>query len=739
MRLLRRTTFWLGIILISLSWRMAFRLVTPPAIGPAVLIVLTGFVCVLIGSRGALQDCGSVTGCGGTASLRCLVTAGAVLLVTGISTWALLRVAPSLHDIDIPGWLSPAVECLSTRLGVSDGMLVFWDGAGLHRVRLTYEGLGLYEMWYVVIGLVAANAGMAARLTWAGAARSAAIGVAVFTGFVLVRFAALVAIAVEFGKPRMLWHPAAAISACLPVALLMARVPIPRVGGVRTSLRRMGVFTLALAILAGFALRPASSYDGSMVGVAARVVIDESHSDWEWATIPFDTTSFGIRAEYNYYCFSDYIGQFHEVEVNAAPLTPRIIHDCDILIVKTPTEPYVPSEIDAIVEFVRRGGGLLLIGDHTNLFGMTTHLNRIAERFGMRFRGDDTFDLATGGFSSHVSLGLWTPPLMRGIERFGFLTSCTIEGGPGLEPIMLGCGLGSEDGDYGHPNFFGDISYDLADRFGVFLQAAARRFGRGRVLLFTDSTCFSNFCMFSPGTPEVALRFLAYLKGERDGQVSGRAWAGQRTVLVDTTHSRASFYTYIGPSGRPPCERYEEFYLSLARVGMSPVGGDIGDVARVCQSGPETAPGMQALVVVNPTGAFSRREKGAVEEFVESGGILLVLDSITNSGSTANVLLAAFRMGISMRSLGARGQRGDYIGDGLIPGLEVHGGDPVALDPSGRITASRARYGRGAVIVAVDSCTFSEMGLGRPLQHTHFYSAKRNLYRSLFALLDMVK
>ena len=30
-------------------------------------------------------------------------------------------------------------------------------------------------------------------------------------------------------------------------------------------------------------------------------------------------------------------------------------------------------------EFVRGGGGLLLIGDHTNVFGSTSHLNEICE------------------------------------------------------------------------------------------------------------------------------------------------------------------------------------------------------------------------------------------------------------------------------------------------------------------------------------------------------------------------
>ena len=39
---------------------------------------------------------------------------------------------------------------------------------------------------------------------------------------------------------------------------------------------------------------------------------------------------------------------------------------CDVLVIKTPTQRYSPAEVDAVVRFVERGGGLLLIGDHTN-------------------------------------------------------------------------------------------------------------------------------------------------------------------------------------------------------------------------------------------------------------------------------------------------------------------------------------------------------------------------------------
>lgn len=726
---LQMTTFWLGVVLISLSWRVAFRLVAAPDAGLTILVCIAGICCVVISGA---------TGRSGPRSfISSLIAAGGVFLISGVSTGILLRVAPCLHDIDIPGGLAPIVESMSDRFGITNSLLTFWDGHELHMVRLTCEGFGLYEIWYIVTGLVAA--GLALGTAWrpAEVLGTAARLIVVILLYALIRFAVVTGIAIEFGKPQIIWHPATAVASYLPLAY-----PIGLASGQARSWRampldRLKALGLTAALLLGSTVVLNLPYGSTAQPGPARVIIDESHSDWEWTTVPFDTTSFGIRAEYNYSCFKNYIGQFHEVSVNFDPIDAKIVGGCDILIVKTPTEAYSPHEIDTIVEFVQAGGGLFLIGDHTNLFGMTTHLNAIAGRFGMQFRNDDTFDLATGGFSSTVPLGLWTHPLVRDIERFGFLTSCTIEGGPGIEPIIIGCGLGSEDGDYGHPNFFGNISYDLADRFGVFLQAAGKRFGTGKVLLFTDSTCFSNFCMFSPGTPELTLRFLKYLScGSRCPDVpQGRGRS--RTVLVDTTHSKASYFGYAGYTRRPAWQRFEEFYISLARVGMFPAGGEIGDLDDVDARG---------LVIVNPGGQFTRREIEAVLGFVKSGGTLLVLDGVANSESAANELLQAFQLGIAMRPVSAGRCAGtvnaaacSISAAGFSPGLEVFGGEALITDSSGRVTALRAPHGEGSVLVIVDSYAYSAAGLGRPLQHTQAYSPCRDRYRALFAVLEELR
>ena len=56
--------------------------------------------------------------------------------------------------------------------------------------------------------------------------------------------------------------------------------------------------------------------------------------------------------------------------------------ECDVLIIKTPTERYSPEEVAAVRRFVERGGGLLLIGEHTNYERSSTVINDIIRPMG---------------------------------------------------------------------------------------------------------------------------------------------------------------------------------------------------------------------------------------------------------------------------------------------------------------------------------------------------------------------
>jgi len=238
--------------------------------------------------------------------------------------------------------------------------------------------------------------------------------------------------------------------------------------------------------------------------------------------------------------------------------------------------------------------------------------------------------------------------------------------------------------------------------------------------------------MFSPGTPDLALRMVAFLAGGRPP--GDRVF---RTVLVDTSHSGASFFEYMGTGRQPSWQRFEEFYLSFARLGMMPLAGDIADI---------NAARPASLVIVNPRGPLAGDETECMRDFVSGGGRLLVLDTIMNSGSIANEMVRSFGLGVVARPMAAMGggpktarARGVGRRPGLDPVLEIVGGETMLADSTGRVMVARAAYGAGEVLVAVDSYAYSEAGLGRPLQPASAYESCLPRYRALFHLLGRLR
>lgn len=248
---------------------------------------------------------------------------------------------------------------------------------------------------------------------------------------------------------------------------------------------------------------------------AGRVVIDEYHPpgdrQWERTDIPFDTTWYGNESGYNYWCIYDYFRRFYSVERHVHPLNDEVLDNCDVLICKIPTRPYSMQEIDAVKRFVRRGGGLLVIGEHTNVFKSGVYLNSLTKHFGFTFRDDCLFGL------DQVFVQRYTPPMVphptvRYVPYLEFATSCSIEpGGTTGRAAIRGLGLKNKAADYHAFNYYPSPS-DAADmRYGAFAQLWTMRYGEGRIAAFTDSTIFSNFSIFEPGKKELWMGMVEWL------------------------------------------------------------------------------------------------------------------------------------------------------------------------------------------------------------------------------------
>jgi len=485
-----------------------------------------------------------------------------------------------------------------------------------------------------------------------------------------------------------------------------------------------------------------------------RIWVDEYHSTWEPTDKAFDTEWYGHDSGYNYYCIYDYISHFYETDRLKTPLDDAVLANCDVLVVKVPTERYEQKEIAAIERFVERGGGLLLIGEHTNVFNTGIHINDIARIFGFRFRYDCLFGIDTV-FTQLYNPPLVPHPIVQEMPPLDFAVSCSIS--PGLShgrAAIRSTGLKNLLADYHASNFYPQVEDKAQMRYGAFVQLWTTNRGAGRVAAFTDSTIFSNFATFEPGKAELMLGMLEWLN-HRNSPYPLRlflfilglpiliygfalcrklhvAWlvvvcaivfgwsiaaAGTRTIhrnsmslpkavrpMVQVTIDRTVCDGPLSKSGFISGKQngFGIFERWILRLGYF--------TSR--KSGTEALTG-DLVVFMDPNQTVKNSFREELINYVEMGGKVLILDSPANTGSTANSLLYPFGLTVTpnMQLRGQLKAPENWPVIQIDSTCEIKGGQAIASVTDVPVIA-RARHGKGTVTVVGFGTRFADAYMG---------------------------
>ncbi len=633
----------------------------------------------------------------------------------------------------------------------SQGTIYIPRASEIYECATTWERLGLLP------ALLLGAGGSALLAYWRGRAGSIGPFLSSLALYLILRYAAMVGIEVSAATASNYWVAVPLALSFLPFVVFCALVfplePLPR-----PPRPTRHAVTAGQALLGAGLLVAGAAYHDPGARKAGRVLIDEYHSNWEWTTEAFDTRWYGQRAGYNYYSLGQFLRHYYHVETSRERITPQLLSSYDILFIKTPTMPFQEDELDAIEQFVRRGGGLLLDGDHTNVFGTSTYMNPLARRFGLRFRYDSTYDLSTMSLSVYEAPLWFRHPVVLHVPPYLFATSCTLEAPFLSEDIILGYGLKSMALDYSQRSFFAENKSVTHYDFGVFLQAGGVRYGKGRVLGYTDSTCFSNFFMFIPGKPELVLGMLDWLnranrrkgwnvfflvvglgflgaalrraaQGGRPGGLSlvvGGTWGCLAAGGLCTVLARGAY-----PEPRPRVElptvafeaehsRYELPVLALTRTMDRSLHTFYVWVQRL-NLFPKLEPSLEGalrvgrmLVVANPGIPFTQSELDSVVHFVRRGGHLLILDDPRNDPSSTDQILGLFGMRrdtVVVDSAVIRNRQGESIAPARWAGA-VLGGKPLLWLSSGAVVAAEDSLEAGTITVFMNSYAFTDAMMG---------------------------
>jgi hypothetical protein len=465
---------------------------------------------------------------------------------------------------------------------------------------------------------------------------------------------------------------------------------------------------------------------------------------------------------YNMFSVSDYLEYYYEVTRNAGPLTDNLLDGADVLILKTPTKKYPKDEVKSVVDFVRRGGGLFMIGEHSNYVGSAAYLNDVASNFAMLFRSDCVFNLV--GETPYVEMWtrpeLYFHPIVARIPRFRFEVSCSVTSdSPCTDPVMSPGGLYRLDADYLMENYYPYPRMQSNMCAGPFMQFAARDFGKGRVAAFTDSTTMSNFSSFYPGRAELMLAAVDWLGrrhasgawrwaaaaagvlllagavvslcrlGDRVGGISllaaglflgcTVAFALTRAVVqhasglpeprtkpvhVAFLREHCDYVLPIEDFVRDAEASFDIFFQWVLRVRYFPrVRETLGDALED-----------DAIIIINPASEFTAEDVRLVRGYVESGRKALVMLSARSSPPAAGSLLKPFGIEVDWT---AGSQRKPLLdADGRPTGVLTDGvvvrGPRTLYTMEGLPVAASAEVGRGQVIVLGFGDAFRDSGMG---------------------------
>ncbi len=401
------------------------------------------------------------------------------LLVTGLAVYStgpicLLLAAPAaLVLAAMPGSSAVALLALASAAFLSHHVQSVPDlAASLHTGSLGF----------VIVPSMTAAAAFGARIGWRAAL--ALLGAALAIILVMVAGAGRWVNYLTFTSPTF-----RTMAAVLPVCAALPWLSLRPERNSETGGEWVLWFTVVGAVLTLFIQsRPISA-----------VMFDESHGRWATAKSSYGPADFGRAVNYTYSLLAGYgarlVGAAATFDTEEATLPGRDA----VFVLKMPTKSLSEEFSLRLERWVREGGRLLVVADHTDLYDTAQNLNAfLSRRFGIRINSDSVFD----------SRGMPTVPTVESLaavigridaraQSVPWQTGTTLALMPPNAVQLSTFGMSfSEPADYSRPNRFGPLVSRVSIRFANHTAIIAFGADQGAIAILLDSTPWSNFSIF---------------------------------------------------------------------------------------------------------------------------------------------------------------------------------------------------------------------------------------------------
>ena len=382
-------------------------------------------------------------------------------------------------------------------------------------------------------------------------------------------------------------------------------------------------------------------------------------------------------------------------------LSDNDLRDADALVLLFPDDPWTEGQLERIWAFVRRGGSLLVMGEHTTRDpNGSNRFNEVLEPTAIRVEFDSGTFTVGGWLQSYEAIA---HPTTAGVpddrNQFGVVIGASLETSWPARPLLIGRWGWSDMGDEGSGRaMMGNGHYDPGEKLGDLVLAAEQPMGKGRIIAFGDTSGLTNGINVSSHV--FNSRLFGYLAGRPMGGLIMAGDAGSRNahpiwrqllgilscgLLIGLLTWRTSKWRVVlvtlGLAGSLavstalsqsageilPDGRYKSpnnlAYIDTSHLAANSgeswrpdgIGGFILTLMRngyLTHSLPElTARRLvraDLLVSIAPSRSFSKREQTAIRDFVTNGGTFIIMVGLDRADPSRSLLsLFGFTIGTS--------------------------------------------------------------------------------------------